>query len=513
MEQNQPRDPHPGASFGVARELISSYLRAVDLDEQISRAVAASQYEAIERARSLAVKSGGYTREFAERSMTAELATTLGIHEAASSAMLHEAESLVHEFPSTLEALADGAISRQHARILLSEAWSLPTELRHTFEAAALPLAREQAVTKFRREARKLREQLCAESIAERMRLERAERRVTIEPGRDGMSWITLYLPSAQAAKIAARLDFMGRHTASPDDPRSRAQRELDIAAELLLHGTVGADAGADGEAGAGHTSPAAKVRPTVFVTVPVLTLLGKSDAPGSLEGFGPIDADTARELAAEAPSLFRILTHPETGTWMSYGREAYKVPADLQRFLRLRDGSCRFPGCTHRAVTGEFDHTVDWQHGGATSVENLASLCIKHHRLKHNSDWQVAQQQEGVVEWTSPAGRKYLTRPDSSFGGVPSDLLKPRATPKPPRPDAAKRARRQPIAHRAQPRQLPPTQLPQAPLPPVPPPPAAPQPALPSQPRRPQPRRPSANRPRTRRPRTPGPSNDDPPF
>ena len=430
MEEIQPRDPHPGASFDVARTLISSYIRAVDLDERIARAAVASQYEAIEQARAFAVNEGRFSQEFAIRSLTAEIATTLGLHEATAVTLIHEAEALVHHFPTTLRSLSEGSISRQHVRLLLHEAWSLPLERRGEFERLALPLAQDLAPTRFRREARKLRERMHTESMAERLRLERAERKVTVEPGRDGMSWLTLYLPTDQVAAISARLDFMGRRTASDDDPRTRAQREADIASDLLQHGTVDRDV-ATSSAAAGSVG---SVRPTIFVTVPVLTLLGRSDEPASLEGFGPIDPDTARELAGDAASFFRILTHPETGTWMSYGRDAYKVPADLQRFIRLRDGVCRFPGCTHRAITGENDHTVDWQDGGHTSVENLASLCKKHHRLKHNSDWRVAQLADGIIEWTSPAGRTHRTSPDSDFGGI-HEATPARPTPARPTP------------------------------------------------------------------------------
>ena len=64
-------------------------------------------------------------------------------------------------------------------------------------------------------------------------------------------------------------------------------------------------------------------VQPRINVTVPVLTLLGLDDEPADLEGYGPIDADTARRLAAHAPSMRRILVHPETGAGMARGAGA----------------------------------------------------------------------------------------------------------------------------------------------------------------------------------------------
>jgi hypothetical protein len=45
------------------------------------------------------------------------------------------------------------------------------------------------------------------------------------------------------------------------------------------------------------------------------------------LEGYGPIDIETARRLAADAPGFTRILTHPETGAVLSLGRDRYAIP------------------------------------------------------------------------------------------------------------------------------------------------------------------------------------------
>ncbi|MEB0268075.1 HNH endonuclease, partial [Cryobacterium sp. 10I5] len=85
------------------------------------------------------------------------------------------------------------------------------------------------------------------------------------------------------------------------DETRTLTQIAADVLTDVLIGGVT-----PDG-IGAG-------VAAQVNVTVPVLTLLGKSEEPGYLAGYGPIDPDTARRLAAGAPSFTRLLTHPETG-------------------------------------------------------------------------------------------------------------------------------------------------------------------------------------------------------
>ncbi|MDQ1607570.1 MAG: hypothetical protein QOE16_302, partial [Microbacteriaceae bacterium] len=133
------------------------------------------------------------------------------------------------------------------------------------------------------------------------------------------------------------------------------------------------------------------------------------------LDGYGPIDPDTARTLAAHAPSFIRLLTHPETGAVLSVGRDSYRVPQDLKNWLQVRDVTCRFPGCSRHAARCEIDHTKDWVNDGQTRHDNLAHLCKSHHILKHKTDWQVAQARDGTgnLTWTSPAGRNYTTEPE----------------------------------------------------------------------------------------------------
>src|SRR5690606_4465576 len=119
------------------------------------------------------------------------------------------------------------------------------------------------------------------------------------------------------------------------------------------------------------------------------------------LEGYGPIDPETARELAGEATSFMRLLVHPETGVPLSLGRDRYKVPKDLRLALELRDGTCRGYGCNRSATECDIDHTVDWQFSGKSDYANLASMCPPHHRLKHQTTWSVKQTGGGFLEWT----------------------------------------------------------------------------------------------------------------
>jgi hypothetical protein len=293
----------------------------------------------------------------ARRVLASELAAALRISEREAGRLAAESETLVSELPTTLEALRAGRISYRHASVLVDQAWSLPPEARESFAAALVPHAETLGVGPFARLARRRREAEHPESQETRRRSAFERRSVAVEPARDGMAWLTAYLPAEQAIAIDDRLDRIAAAMRSPDEQRLFTQLRADAFADILL----GCDTGAVGDA-TSHTGPGRGIRAQILVTVPVLTLLGASNEPAQLEGYGPIDAETARRLAGGSSGFTRILTHPETGAVLSIGRDRYAVPTELRRALRFRDDTCRMVGCGRRAASCDVDHTTDWQ-------------------------------------------------------------------------------------------------------------------------------------------------------
>ena len=83
---------------------------------------------------------------------------------------------------------------------------------------------------------------------------------------------------------------------------------------------------------------------------------------------------------------------------------------------MNLRDGVCRFPGCTRPAIHNDIDHTRAAQFGGPTDAGNLAGLCGPHHALKHATTWKVSNRGDGILDWTSPTGKSYTTYPATTM-------------------------------------------------------------------------------------------------
>ncbi|MDP9693551.1 UNVERIFIED_ORG: hypothetical protein J2X79_001099 [Arthrobacter globiformis] len=147
-----------------------------------------------------------------------------------------------------------------------------------------------------------------------------------------------------------------------------------------------------------------------VLVTVPAFSLLGLTEEPAMLDGYGPIPPSMARALVAEgAQSFRRVLTDPRDGAPLEIGRTSYRLTKPMRQWLRLRDAKCTFPACNNHSLDNEADHLLAWARGGPTGISNLGQPCPKHHRLKHNTAWTpAAASANDPPGWTSPTGRYY---------------------------------------------------------------------------------------------------------
>jgi hypothetical protein len=189
-----------------------------------------------------------------------------------------------------------------------------------------------------------------------------------------------------------------------------------------------------------------------VNLTVPLLTHLGLGAEPGQVAGFGPVDPRLARELADRAaahPASRFCLTitgangqpighgclpgrPPDLGRARSPGlsvtisllaqgdcdhrhhETGYQPSRSLQHLIWARTPTCAAPGCRNPAARCDLDHTTPYDQGGRTCECNLAPLCRHHHRCKQSEGWRLEQPAPGVMRWTTPAGRRYLTTPSA---------------------------------------------------------------------------------------------------
>lgn len=449
--------PTPIGSTTRLDTLVSDVLanRAALAELQAREAELLASAVDIVAAREAEVRSRGrFGSDLPLREVSAELAAALRLSDRTVQGRIGEAHRLVTEFPATFEAWRQARISDRHATVI-ADAGATFTEpdAREQYELLVLPIAETESAARLRVAAHALAAQIDPACARERQRLAEDDRCVGLFDLGDGMSRVFADLPAVRAHGIFDRLTQMaaaaqdatratgnasgdgsdldllfgggdghadGDDGGEPDDPRTLNQLRADIFSDMLLTGTptahgIASDAGDSTNLGLGS------IRGVVQVTIPVLTLAGVGDEPATLAGSGPIDAQTARALAGAAPGWDRVFTDPSTGAPVAVDR--YRPSSELRRYLRVRDEHCRFPGCRQACRRCDVDHTIDAVVGGATSAENLAHFCRRHHILKHNSAWTVQQKPGGILEWTSPTGRRHSDRPPATLRFIPDPV------------------------------------------------------------------------------------------
>jgi hypothetical protein len=138
-----------------------------------------------------------------------------------------------------------------------------------------------------------------------------------------------------------------------------------------------------------------------------VVHVEGDADAGGTLDDGTPLHPSTTARLTCDAAVV--EVVEDSRGNVLDVGRRRRTIPTRLRRALRLRDRGCRFPGCTNRHVDGH--HVVPWSRGGSTSLENLCSLCRRHHVYVHEYGIRIVGEPSGDLRFFRPDGRE-MTAP-----------------------------------------------------------------------------------------------------
>ncbi|WP_211883373.1 DUF222 domain-containing protein, partial [Pseudarthrobacter albicanus] len=175
----------------------------------------------------------------------AEVACVLTVSKRTAGTLLSECQALTTALPLTLTALQAGTISWQHARIIVEETTSLDPAGAAALEAhfldpdASNPArgcpAGDLVPSRFRAKARTWRERHHPASIEKRHTKSAGDRRVDYTPDRDGMAWLSAYLPADTAAGIWERTTAAARALQGPHEARPLSQLRADITATWLL--------------------------------------------------------------------------------------------------------------------------------------------------------------------------------------------------------------------------------------------------------------------------------------
>jgi hypothetical protein len=304
--------------------------------------------------------------------------------------------------PSTQMALAEGACSVDHAKVVANTMAGLPTSLSQEQMAAAetqlAGWAREYDPGEVANLGRSLIHLLDADTLEEREQRAHERRELRLTDLGDGCTRIRGQLDNQSAAVVRAALDPLAAPQPATEDTgpdrRSAGQRMADALVELARRAL---DAGAPP---AGH-----EVRPHLSVILGLDTLLAKAGqrgvAPAGLESGGPLSAAAARRLGCDA-DITGVITD-SAGMPLDVGRARRTVTPAQWAALVVRDGGCAFPGCTRPPAWCIAHHIIHWADGGPTDLTNLVLLCDHHHRVVHHHGWDVAIAADERPEFRPP--------------------------------------------------------------------------------------------------------------
>jgi hypothetical protein len=362
-----------------------------------------------------------------------EVAAALHIAPRTATARVHAGAAVVRDWPLLGEEIAAGRLTVAQAR----EIYEGVSVLSGSFDDAGEDLS-DVAVRQLVRLARdlppaRLRERVSRmvtslDPAAAARRREQAERDrtdVSIWAEPDGMACLSARGPAIDSVAVRELIDTQAkamRDSAAVEDKRTLGQwRHAALLAAFGLApmgqqptGVTELPAIAATGTDLDPHSIVDRPRVEIRVVVPLTTLFGLTDAPGEIEGFGPLDSELVRALAADAEWV-RWVTDPVGDYLIDSGTKRFPG-ARLARFLRDREGRCKHPSCGVRARNCDADHLPAYSAGGRTAATGMSPTCPRHNRHRETSRWHI--EQEGPADpygapeptWISPLGRRYET-------------------------------------------------------------------------------------------------------
>ncbi|MCH1867026.1 HNH endonuclease signature motif containing protein [Nocardioides sp. CFH 31398] len=392
-----------------------------------------------ERARRLAGEGTPEVGEFC----LADLATTLGLPPESGRAYLTAALELAYRLPRLYAAVMDGRLPAWRARRIAERTTGLSRAAAQFVDRHLVPVAHRAGPTVVDRAVgaaiaatdpdlaeRLAREARDAEGVAKRF-LDLDFKAAASDSAQGDLSG-TVAVSGCLDLDDAVDLETALRHGAqlradlgsdAPLDER-RAHAAGDLARQQLgLDLTTDTD---DPQPTARTIRPAKPTKPTKNVSLVVHLTRAALDGTGEVVTVRhPITgevltlAEQARTWCDQAATVtvqpvIDLTLDVDVVEQVVGHATSYRIPAHLDRLVRLRDRHCVFPYCTRPADACDLDHTVPYTAGGETCAANLAPLCRYHHRLKTHGRWHYRHLQPGHYEWTSPHRDTYRvdTRP-----------------------------------------------------------------------------------------------------
>ncbi|HST48084.1 MAG TPA: DUF222 domain-containing protein [Jatrophihabitans sp.] len=304
-------------------------------------------------------------------------------------------EQLPPVLPALAAAQADGTVSAEHTRAVLSTLGQLPVRAsyedrrlaeKHLVEAATTLRPREVAAV-----GRRILAHLDPDGSLASEAEQHRRRGFTLHPEADGSYTAHGRLTATCGALLLASLTPRSAPQPTGDsgpDPRNHAQRLHDALEDLA------------GIVVRRNELPESGAPAQVIITMTAEQLASRQGVAHTSFGH-PISVGEALALADEA--ALNLLLTDATGAVLSHGRTKRIATRSQTLALIARDGGCTFPGCDKPPEWCQRHHIVSWADGGATDLDNLTLVCGYHHREFDRAGWSC-RMIDGHPRWIPPA-------------------------------------------------------------------------------------------------------------
>lgn len=317
--------------------------------------------------------------------------------------IVKQAHALTGPLESTRTAMTAGRVSPEQAEIIVKSVAELPSGqvIRTRGEQTLLEHAEALDATDLATTGRHLvrvvdpdgADRKLERELAREERAAHHDRYLTITPdgaggvrvkGRgsveDGALLKDVLLPLTKPAAAKPVDDCGGDKSEPVPDPRDGGARMWD-ALVTVAHNAL--DTSIPPET---HRTP---TRLTITVTLEALTSGLAEGAITGVTGTGcELSTATIRRLACDAEIIPVVLN--AHGLPLDVGRTSRPVTPGIWTALVVRDRHCAFPGCDRPPVMCHAHHIRHWLFGGDTKLDNLVLLCGHHHRVIHDTPWEV---------------------------------------------------------------------------------------------------------------------------
>ena len=386
-------------------------LEAIKCTAEAVQAEAAVRLEEVARVRQ--AEAGVPARKLGE-GVASQVALARRVSPAKGAQLLGLAKILVAEMPHTFALMKAGVFSQWQATILARETACLSLEDRRVIDdrlCATGPngepaRAVSMGLRQLENAAKKLAITLDQESVVARAANAVKDRRVSLRPAPDTMTWLGALLPVKDGVAVFAALDQAANAARAAGDERTRGQ----VMADTLVARVTG------------RTSAEVKPRIEVKIVMTADSLTGDADQPAMVEGYGPVPAGWAREALADAEVFVRRLFTDPAGRLVAMESRSRKAPDGLAEFIATRDGGiCRTVGCD--APIRNIDHIQRHTDSGTTSAQNLQGLCERCNQAKEALGWQARPGPDGTITTITPTGHAYTSPPPDTWTPDPPPL------------------------------------------------------------------------------------------